>query len=711
MVIFMKYRTEKNKRFKVSATVLMFVACLCFPAISEVEDELADFYGDDDFISIATGSKQLIYQAPSTASVITAEDIKIMGATDIDDALESVPGLHVSYSSTGNLPQYIFRGISGSFNPQVLMLINGIPVTNLLAGDRSQMWGGMPVQAISRIEVIRGPGSAVYGADAFAGVINIITRTAEDSGKNTVGLRAGSYNTKDFWLSYADNESELKTAIIFESYQTNGYDAVIEKDRQSFFDQIFSTSASLAPGKMNNSRQGFDLRLDLLYKNWHFRSGIQRRRRLGLGVGLAQALDPISMGKSLRTNLDLSYQQKAIGNSHNWDLDYQISFFNSTSESEKNYQLFPSGADIGFGAPFPDGVIGTPELFEEHYRFNIKAQYRGFDQHQLDIGSGFVYRDLYRIKERKNFAFGPNGQFLPPGSPVVDVSDTPFVFNKEGNRISRYLFIQDSWELANDWQATTGLRYDYYSDFGGTINPRFALVWSTSLNLTSKFLYGKAFRAPSFAETRNINNPVVLGNSQLEPEQIETLEVALDYRIQNDLHVGGNVFLSHWADIIQFVPDAGGASNTAQNVGKQETFGIELEFDWKLSKALSLKGNFALQKSHDELTDAQTPLAPSNQLYIRLDWKANEDLLLHLRANRVSGRVRSVFDTRSAIKDYTLVDFTANWQMQLEPLEMTLIVKNLFDQDAREPTPFGQFIDNDLPLAGRSAYLQISYNY
>ncbi|MDQ7051187.1 MAG: TonB-dependent receptor plug domain-containing protein [Enterobacterales bacterium] len=121
---------------------LALVFCFSTSIQAEVEDSLADFYGDEDFISIATGSKQLIYQAPSTASVITAKDIKQMGATDIDEVLESVPGLHVSFSSTGNLPLYIFRGINGSFNPQVLMLINGIAITNLLAGDRSQMWGG-----------------------------------------------------------------------------------------------------------------------------------------------------------------------------------------------------------------------------------------------------------------------------------------------------------------------------------------------------------------------------------------------------------------------------------------------------------------------------------------------------------------------------------------------------------------------------------------
>lgn len=136
------------------------------------EQALLQLYGDQEMVSIATGTKQPIGKAPSVTTVVTAEDIKAMGATDIDEALEAVSGLHVSRNNIGYDPIYTFRGVNSSFNQQVLMLVNGIPITNIYAGDRSVIWGGMPVQAIARIEVVRGPGSALYGADASAGVIN-----------------------------------------------------------------------------------------------------------------------------------------------------------------------------------------------------------------------------------------------------------------------------------------------------------------------------------------------------------------------------------------------------------------------------------------------------------------------------------------------------------------------------------------------------------
>ena len=145
------------------------------------EEEMALVYGDKSMVSIATGSAQPLRRAPSVATVITAEDIQALGAFDLDEVLETVPGLHVSRSPVVYSPIYVIRGIRSTVvNPEVLMLVNGIPLTAAYGGDRGLNWGGWPVENIARIEVIRGPGSALYGADAFSGVINIITKTSAD---------------------------------------------------------------------------------------------------------------------------------------------------------------------------------------------------------------------------------------------------------------------------------------------------------------------------------------------------------------------------------------------------------------------------------------------------------------------------------------------------------------------------------------------------
>src|SRR5674476_107830 len=202
----------------------------CYAASQTEEDELALAYGDKSFVSIATGSKQPIARAPSVATVITAEDIQAIGAADIDEVLETVPGLHVARSPLGYDPIYIIRGISTQYNPQVLMLVNGIPITGVTFGDRSIVWGGMPVENIARIEVIRGPGSALYGADAFSGVINIITKTAADINGTQVGLRAGSFNSRDAWMQYGGALGAYDAAAYLRVGHTDGQHQIIAAD-------------------------------------------------------------------------------------------------------------------------------------------------------------------------------------------------------------------------------------------------------------------------------------------------------------------------------------------------------------------------------------------------------------------------------------------------------------------------------------------------
>lgn len=114
---------------------LLLITSLSFEATSyafnEAENSLADIYGDEDYLYIATGRKQTVSQAPAVASIISAKTIRQIGARDIDEVLETIPGLHISYTTSGYNPIYQIRGISSSVNPQVLMLINGIPITNI----------------------------------------------------------------------------------------------------------------------------------------------------------------------------------------------------------------------------------------------------------------------------------------------------------------------------------------------------------------------------------------------------------------------------------------------------------------------------------------------------------------------------------------------------------------------------------------------------
>ena len=153
-----------------------------------------------------------------------------------------------------------------------------------------------------------------------------------------------------------------------------------------------------------------------------------------------------------------------------------------------------------------------------------------------------------------------------------------------------YASLQDQWQVANDWNLTVGLRYDDYSDFGSTVNPRAALVWDASTDMTAKLLYGRAFRAPSFTELFVRNNPVALGNPDLDPEVSNTWELAFDYRASFDLRLGLNVFMYDIEDLIEFVP-TGPGTQVARNIGEQKGHGFEVEAEWKPVQTLRLVAN------------------------------------------------------------------------------------------------------------------------
>jgi iron complex outermembrane receptor protein len=139
----------------------------------------------------------------------------------------------------------------------------------------------------------------------------------------------------------------------------------------------------------------------------------------------------------------------------------------------------------------------------------------------LRIGAGHDDLDMYRTREFKNFSFITSGPLagLPtptPGGQVIEFPVDQSFLEPQRRRID-YAYVQDEWSLARDWTLTAGVRRDICSDFGGATNPRAALVWDATLDLTVKLLHGRAFRAPALAEQYSIN-PVTRGNPALRPE-------------------------------------------------------------------------------------------------------------------------------------------------------------------------------------------------
>jgi len=665
-----------------------------------------------EMVSIATGTKQSISRAPAVTTVITAQDIKTMGTTNLDEVLETVPGLHVARSPIGYNSIYTFRGIYSALNPQVLMLVNGISIDTLYMGNRGQAFGSMPVNAIARIEIIRGPGSAAFGADAFAGVINIITKTKDDIDCTEIGARLGSFNTREVWGLQGGEIGGVDIALALEYHTTDGQREMIEADAQTPFDALYGTDVSLAPGPVNLSRQNLDVRFDASKDLWRLRLGYQQRQDFGLGVGINEALDPNGRFAEDHISADLTYHNPEF--SQNWDVTAQLSLMQTKWRTTDNLWVYPPGS---FGGAYPDGFIGNPGLSEDISRFDISGFYSGLKKHTFRLGTGFYYGDLHDVQFVANNGIDPaTGQNLPPGSPLVNLTGTSSSFLSEGTRKNGYVFLQDIWEIADNWELTAGLRYDHYSDFGSSLNPRFALVWQTNAELTTKLLYGRAFRAPSFLEQYGINNPVALGNPDLVPEKIETWELVFMRHSADKSRVSFNLFYYQWQDAIRFVPELLADTSTAQNIGTQTGYGFEIEGKWKFGKNFNLLSNYAFQRAKDENANHDAGNAPHHQIYLRTDWQFLPHWYTSTQVNWVADRKRVFYDYRPNIDDYTTVDLTLHRTNFNKHWDFSIAVRNLFNEDAREPS-FGPdktgivAVPNDLPLAGRHYFIELRYQF
>jgi iron complex outermembrane receptor protein len=454
--------------------------------------------------------------------------------------------------------------------------------------------------------------------------------------------------------------------------------------------------------------------LDVSRKNWQLRLGYQGRRDWGLGAGDAQALDPVGRFADDRINADLTYHNPKL--TKNWDVTAQLSYLDTGLRPTSHNTVYPPGVSLGEGI-YPRGVILDIDLFERHSRLDFSGFYSGFKNHIIRTGLGYYYGDLHKTTYTTNIGTNPKtGSSIPADSNLVDVSDTSYVIVPENARQNWYLFLQNTWSFTPKWELTTGIRYDHYSDFGSTANPRLALVWETNSKLTTKFLYGQAFRAPAFGELYLINNPVALGNPNLKAETIRTGELAIDYYPTDKLHFVLNLFNFKISDKILYLPDPSADTATAQNASTQTGRGLEAEIQWRLTKNFNIISNYSFQKAKDDNSEHDIGNAPHHQAYLRAKWLFSPNWYLTTQANWVAERERVLGDHRPNIDNYATTDLVLRYQSPKKQWNVGLSVRNLFDTDAREPSLPPDSTDilgipNDLPLAGRNYFLEFSYHF
>ncbi len=685
------------KNILISVISLVFTSgALAFSEVSEKDMDVVT--------SIASGRDVAKEKAAAVVSVVTKNDIKEIGAFSIEEVLETVPGLYVIKNNYFRSNKYVFRGMGTKFNTEALFMINGVPIKSVSSGNRTQAgFAGMPVDNIEKIEIIRGPGSALYGADAYSGIINIVLKKALDSEKVILSAREGEMDSNAISLQASESYGDLGLYFSLNYEKTNENEQVIEYDAQSYYDELFNTESSLAPVSPNFHKEIIDAYIHLNYNNFTFSNVFQFRKDLGTGYGANDAIDLSGNFNNKRNITKVSYKNKF----EDFKIKANASYYIMKEYANEYLRFFPNGA---FGGAFPNGVIATPERTDDTLDFNMKTLYTGIENNYFQVGFGYSENRVHGIKDYRNYTIDINNNIIPNPDGIVDVSQTnEEAFLDKEKRVNTYLFIQNESYFKKDWALTVGFRYDHYNDFGETINPRAALVWNTNQKLTTKFLYGKAFRAPSFGELYSKSNPVASGNKDLNAAEIDTYELSFNYNLNLKSDLNWNVFYYETRDQIE--PILSNEGPVFENIGETTGYGGEIEINHKFNNNVSLLSNYSYQRNQNQRTGEDTVFYPSHMFYARMNFEKN-NWGVHLQGNWIGSRKRDNSDSRNDLEDYYQIDFNAVRKniFDVRGLNVMFYVKNITDEKNKNPSINGG-IKNDYLMPGRNSHIEVNYSF
>jgi iron complex outermembrane receptor protein len=694
--------------------ILLFGGCMKYTILIAVflsNLVFAEDFFEDEFeimSNISTGRDVLASKSASIVSVLDQSYFKQHGFNYVKEAIGSVNGIYLAENTLAQSHSYVCRGNTSKYNSEVLFMINDTPIKSLLHGNvLSGTWVNMSLKYIDKIEVIRGSGSAVYGADAFSCVINLYTKKEDD----VVAMLVGTNETYQLYYANSFEKGNLSGSLGILYEESDGFNAKADRDAQTSFDDIMGTNASLAPNKGSFQYESLDIFTNIDYKNLNIYLLKQQRSNIGGGFGLNQSIDHDGEYSSNRNLIQVEYADNFIDTI---ETTIKLSQFDYAEESETPAKLNPSGTVI-CASPDPsscvmytDGIIGEPEIYEKHQSISLNNFYYELTDHILRFGIGYNFNSIYKSKDTNNFIDTDGNGF---GDNLNTFDDTEFIFAPEKNRHNTFAFIQDEWDFSSDIVLTLGGRLDSYNDFGNTFNPRVSLVWNTNESITNKFIYGKAFRAPTIAELYAKNNPVALGNPDLEPETIDSFEYAIIFNNHDDLNILSNIYYYKVSDDIRFVTDDN--ITKANNVGSVEGYGLEFESHYIFAKNMKLSSQYAYQYTYDLESKKSITNYPSHMANISLHGNFGKSLSSNLDLVYVGKKtytnVVGVNKDNATVNDSTTMNIVFNYN--IHDTDISLIVNNVFDVRTKNSYISNNpaFSDLVFPVGERAIYLQTSF--
>lgn len=617
--------------------------------------------------------EQKVTDAPASVSVIAADEIKKYGHRTLADVLRSVRGLYVTYDRN-----YHFLGVRGlnrpgDYNSRVLLLLDGHRLNdNIYETAAVGTEFPLDVDLIDRIEIIRGPSSSLYGASAFLGVINVITRQGKDMKSAEVAGSAGSQDAYSGRLSYGNKyPNGLEMLISGSLYNSGGA-------RGLYFSEFDTpaTNNGLADRADDDKSHSF-------FSKFAFRdltlTGAYISREKGIPTGSFGTVFNDNRNRTTDAHgyADLKYDHKLENQA---ELTGRVYYDNYSYRGDYMYYGANPGDPPVRNKDFSDGEWAGGELMYTG---------RFLEKHLFTAGTEVRY----------NFRQG-QGTY----------DESPFLSKLDDRRSSHIyaLYLQDEYHLLSNLIFNIGVRYDNYSSFGGTTNPRLALIYKPWEKTILKLLYGDAFRAPNVYEQYYADNGVTAKpNPDLRPEKIRTYELVYEQYLGEHFRSSLSGFYYRIDDLITQQTDTDGLL-IYRNVGNIEARGMEVEIEGKWTDGLQGRASYVLQETKDQETGNELTNSPRHLVKLNLSAPL-------IRKTVFAGAEIQYTSSRKTLAGgdeggFVTANLTLFSQNLLQGLEFSASVYNLLDRKYGDPGS-GEHLQDIIGQDGRAFRLKFVYRF
>ena len=601
-----------------------------------------------DILSVYSASKyeQKVTKAPASISIVTADEIKKWGYRTFGDILGSLKGFYNTSDRNYGYAGARGLGVPSDYNTRLLLLIDGHRFNdNIFEGFNTSEGFPVDLDVIERIEVVRGPGSALYGSNAFLGVINVITKRGCD--QHGANVKA-SYSSNDTYKTSASFGSRFKNGLeTFLSgtfYNSQGFNKL-------YYSEFDNPATNNGLSVNNDAEEAKKLIAKATFGDFSFE-----------GVYVKRNKDVPTAAYSTLFN-DSNYN--VVNESTFVELKYDHVFENQLSlQSRLSYNNFRFTGDY----PYSDTKTSSTNVFinkdasyGEWWRAELEASKVVWQDHRLTLGG--QYQDNFN-------QFQTN--YDSETHLAVNASTYQWAF-----------FIQDDYSITDRLSINAGVRLDYFSIFGEAVNPRLGLIYNYWQNSTVKLLYGTAFRSHNqFELNYSDGGSSAIPSNNLQPEKLDTLEFIVEHYFTAQLRAEFNVFHTDIKNIIALTQLESGLLQQ-QNFMNANSNGIEVQVENNWLNGFQGRMSYSWQQTIDDRTHERLSNSPEHM--VKLNFIAPlwiDKVFLGFETQYMSGRKTS---SGGDVNDYIVSNVTLFTQKWLKGLELSSGVYNLFDQRYFDP--------------------------